>query len=128
MRERLLTMRLSTLSRSRRWLSIALCCLPGMTAAALLGLSFATGGAALGAALGGRLGLTVLALIALTCPLIMMVIMARAGQQPGRLRSSGQTACCAPPETGASDPSLTALQSDTTRGPDVERRHEVPMD
>lgn len=104
----------STSSRFKRWLPVALCCLPGLTAAGLLGVLFATGGATLGAALGGRLGLTVLALTVLACPLIML-FMARARPLSRRLPSNSQAACCAPDESSASDRDSTACGSTASK-------------
>ncbi len=41
-------------TRPRKWLPMALCCLPGVTVAAILGISWIVGGAAVGAMWAGQ--------------------------------------------------------------------------
>lgn len=86
----------------RRWLPIALCCLPGVVIATVVGISIAAGGAVFGTALGGPLGLGLIALALLVCPLSMGLMMWRTAQQHG---ASGQgvivDACCTPDESAA---------------------------
>ncbi len=72
-------------AKLQKWLPIALCCLPGVVVAALVGLSLALGGAAVGASpLGsGPLGLRLIALVtgsAVVCPVSMGLMMWRLGQ------------------------------------------------
>ncbi len=66
----------------RKWIPIALCCLPGIAVAAIVGVGIAAGGAAVGTWLGGPLGLGLLVLAVLACPVSMFLMM--------RQRSSGQ--------------------------------------
>ena len=46
----------------RKWLPIALCCVPGIAVAVIVGVGLAAGGAALGASFGGPLGLVLIGL------------------------------------------------------------------
>ena len=83
----------------RKWIPIALCCLPGIAVAAIVGVGLAAGGAEVGAWLGGPLGLGLLVLAVLACPLSMGLIMMR---QRGSMQQStpGNSAivmdCCLP--------------------------------
>lgn len=83
--------------RLRKWLPIALCCLPGVVAAAAVGLSFAIGGTAFGASLGGPLGFGLIALAMLACPLSMGLMMRRGARQ-NPVSNRRVTNCCVPGE------------------------------
>ena len=62
-------------TKLRRWITIALCCLPGVAIAAIIGVGIAFGGAAVGASLGGPLGIGLIVLAALACPIAMGLMM-----------------------------------------------------
>jgi hypothetical protein len=81
----------------RKWLPIGLCCLPGVAAVAIV----IVGEAAFGASLGGPLGLGLVALALLACPVSMGLMMWR-GRSVASGSSSGMTSCCAPDEALAS--------------------------
>ena len=86
-------------TKAVRWLPIALCCLPGVAVAALVGIGFAVGGAAFGASFGGPLGLGLIALAVLACPLSMVWMMGRGSQRkPATGSASVMADCCAPGE------------------------------
>lgn len=102
-------------AKLRKWMPIALCCLPGVAVAAIVGIGIAFGGAAIGTTLGGPLGLGLLVLATLACPVSMGLMMMRqrgSGQNaaPG---SSAMTMDCCLPEPGeeASVERLTALRA-----------------
>lgn len=105
----------------RKWLPIALCCLPGVAVAAAVGLGLTLGGAAFGTWLGGRLGAGLLALAVLACPLGMGLTMWRqraASQKPASAGNAPALAdCCAPgrlsapPEAPASAGRLVELRA-----------------
>ena len=85
--------------KAKGWLPIALCCLPGVTAAiVVIGLSAA--GGALDVRFDGPLGLGLLALTLLACPLSMGLVMIRRelnrNMAPGGLVP--RTNCCLPAE------------------------------
>lgn len=84
--------------RFKAWLPMALCCVPAVVIAVIVGLGVAVGGVTLGAATGGSwpLGLIVLAL--LVCPLHMGWMMWRMRRQDGAAGqlSIGAAACCPP--------------------------------
>lgn len=56
---------------------IALCCVPGIAMVVLVGIGVAAGGASLGAGLGGPLGLVIISLAALACPVSMGLMLLR---------------------------------------------------
>ena len=101
----------------RKWLPIALCCLPGLAIAGLVGTGLAAGGTALGVAFGGPLGLAVIGFAVLACPVSMGLMMLR---QRGSAEKSGRAAgpslamadCCLPgqPQADAEAASLAALR------------------
>src|SRR5438094_603780 len=62
-------------TKLRKWMPIALCCLPGVAIAAIIGMGIAVGGAAVGAFLGGSLGIGLIVLTTLACPLSMYLMM-----------------------------------------------------
>lgn len=83
----------------RRWLPIALCCLPGIVVAASVGIGVALGGATFGVAFGGPLGFGLLALALLACPLSMGLMMMRGASRKAAYSDSTTVAdCCAPDE------------------------------
>ena len=93
-------------TKIRKWLPIALCCLPGVAVAAILAVDIAFGGATLSASLGGPLGIGLIVLTALTCPLSMYLMMTRqrGSSQKATLHSSELTVdCCAPGEETSGD-------------------------
>ena len=65
----------------KKWMPIALCCLPGIALAAVVGIGLALGGAAFGTWLGGPLGLGLIALAMLACPISMGLTMRRLGSR-----------------------------------------------
>ena len=82
----------------RKWIPIALCCLPGVAVAAIVGVGLTAGGAAVGTWLGGPLGLGLLVLAVLACPVSMVVMMRQRGSGQQTM-SDGSTAlmdCCLP--------------------------------
>ena len=90
----------------RKWMPIALCCLPGVTIAAMIGVGIALGGSAIGASLGGSLGISLIVLAALACPLSMYLMMTRqrgSSQQAALSGSQLMADCCAPGEETSSD-------------------------
>ena len=75
---------MNTHSRMKRWLPIALCCLPGVAVAVIVGISAAFSGALLNPPL--RLGLIALAMLA--CPLSMGLMMRHASHRDSASNSS----------------------------------------
>ena len=93
-------------TKLRKWMPIALRCLPGVAIAAIFGISIAVGGPAVGASLGGPLGTGLIVSAALACPLCMywMMTRQRGSSQKVTLNSSQMmTDCCAPGEEASSD-------------------------
>ena len=93
-------------TKLRKWMPIALCCLPGVAIAAILGIGIAVGGAAVGSSLGGPLGIGLIVLAALACPLSMYLMMTRQrGSSQNVTPNSSQMMadCCAPGEEASSD-------------------------
>jgi len=81
----------------RQWLPMALCCLPGILAAALIGVGAVALG---GASLSGPLGLGLIALAVLACPLSMGLMMWRSTRHHSATDSAPPMAnCCLPGET-----------------------------
>src|SRR5574341_209057 len=98
-------------AKLRRWMPIALCCLPGVATAAIVGIGVAAGGAAFGASLGGPLGLGIVALALLACPISMSLMMLRQhGTSPNSAAAGSQMMgdCCLPGETPASEVNAAA--------------------
>ena len=105
----------------RMWLPIALCCLPGVAVAAVVALGLALGRAAFGSWLGGPLGVGIVGLAMLACPLSMGLTMWRqraASQKPASAGNAPAVAdCCAPgqlsapPEAPASAGRLVELRA-----------------
>ena len=93
-------------TKLQKWMPIALCCLPGVAIAAILGISIAIGGAAVGPSLGGLLGIGLIVLAALACPLSMYWMMTRRRRLSQKVTSNGSQTmadCCAPSEEFSSD-------------------------
>src|SRR5258708_29190817 len=100
----------------RKWLPIALCCLPGIAIAGLVGIGLAGGGTALGVGFGGPLGLAVIGVAVLACPVSMGRMMLRqrgSGEKSARAAgtSLAMADCCLPaqPQANAEAASLAAL-------------------
>jgi len=82
-------------AKLKKWLPIGLCCLPGIAIAAMVGASVLIGGATFGVGLGGPLGIGIILLALVACPLSMGLMMWRGN----RNTSSGTMSsipCCAP--------------------------------
>ena len=92
-------------TKLRKWMPIALCCLPGVAVAAIIGIGIAAGGAAVGASLGGPLGIGLIVLAALACPLSMYLMMRPRGSSQNATPNGSQLTadCCAPGEETSSD-------------------------
>ena len=83
----------------KRWLPFALCCLPGVAAAAVIGIGAVVGGAAVGAFLNGPLGFGLLVLAMLACPVSMGLMMRHGAKQNTASGDSVTLAdCCLPGE------------------------------
>ena len=96
-------------SKSRQWLPIALCCLPAVALAAILGMSLIVGGAAVGAFWSGPLGLGLISVAMLACPVSMVLTMWHPHQSRPDATAKNLTSmvnCCLPGET------LAAIESD----------------
>lgn len=93
-------------TKLRKWMPIALCCLPGVAIAAIIRVGIAVGGAAVGASLGGPLGIGLIVLAALACPLSMYWMMTRRrglSQKAASNNSQMMTNCCASSEQASSN-------------------------
>ena len=100
-------------TKLRKWIPIALCCLPGVAIAAMIVIGIAVGGAAVGTSLGGPLGISLIVLAAVACPLSMYWMMTRqrgSGQESMPENSSTMMECCLPGEEAATD-QLASLRS-----------------
>ena len=64
-------------TKIRKWMPIALCCLPGIAVAAIVGVSIALGSATVSASMSGPLGIGLIVLAALSCPMSMYFLMTR---------------------------------------------------
>ena len=82
----------------RKWIPVALCCLPGVAVAAIVGISLAAGSAGVAAWLGGPLGIGLLVLAVLACPVSMILIMRQrgSGQQSISDDPTALMDCCLP--------------------------------
>lgn len=87
-------------TRVRSWLPMLLCLLPVIVVGALVGLTLLTGVAAFRATVGGPVGLTLVALAILACPVGMgLMLWRRQASTPGSSSASAPTmACCLPGE------------------------------
>jgi len=93
-------------AKLRKWIRIALCCLPGVAIAAIIGVAIALGGSAVGTSLGGPLGIGLIVLAVLACPLSMGLIMMRQRGSSQKVTSNGSQLmadCCAPEEETPSE-------------------------
>lgn len=93
-------------TKLRKWIPIALCCLPGVAVAAIIGIGIALGGSVVGASLGGPLSIGLIVLAVLACPLSMYLMMTRQRGSRQKATPNGlqMTAdCCAPGEEATSD-------------------------
>ena len=107
-------------TKLRKWIPIALCCLPGVAIAAIIGIGIALGGSVVDASLGGPLGIGLIVLAALACPLSMYLMMTRQrGSSQNVTPNSSQlmTDCCATGEETSSD----RLESLRTKRESLER-------
>lgn len=96
----------------RNWLPIALCCVPGIAIAAIVGIGIVVGGAAFGVSFGGPLGLALIAVAVLACPVSMALMMRRSMSQTDASGNSQRMAdCCAPSKTPASADVVPAADS-----------------
>ena len=99
-------------TKLRKWMPIALCCLPGVAVAAIIGIGIAVGGAAIGVSLGGPLGIGLIVLAALACPVSMYWMMRpRGSSQEAASKGSQMMADCCMPQEDASDDRLVALKA-----------------
>ena len=93
-------------TKVRKWMPIALCCLPRVIIAAIVGIGIAVGGATVGTSLGGPLGIGLIVLAAVACPLSMSWMMTRqrrSNQQAAPNGSQLMADCCALGEETYSD-------------------------
>lgn len=90
------------------WLHLAMCCAPGIVAAMLVG-AIAFGGAAFGLSLNSPLGIGLLGVAMLACPVSMILMMRGMTRSP---ESTMTMACCAAQEDAESSThSLPALRA-----------------
>lgn len=81
----------------KRWIPIALCCLPGVIATILIGAGIAIGGRAFSEFFNGPVAVGLAMLVILACPLTMGLMMKRASKQNILSRKSAMmTDCCVP--------------------------------
>lgn len=97
-------------AKLRRWLPMALCCLPGGVAVAIVGFGLITGKAAFGASLGGPLGLGLVVLAMLACPLGMSLMMWRGMRRKAASGGSLSMAGCCMPDGAASTPAAPSAE------------------
>ncbi len=99
----------------KEWIPIALCCVPAVAIAAIVGIGIVVGGAAFGASFGGPWGLGLIALALLICPLHMGWMMWRMQKRGAAEESAGMAACCSSSQDSTADPDpsvrLQALRS-----------------
>ncbi len=100
-------------TKLRQWLPIALCCLPSAALATFIGIGFVIGGAAFGGFLNSPLGLALVSLGMLACPLSMGLMMRRGvkSSQQAAPGSSPTMACC-PPEEDSTAIRLAELRAE----------------
>ena len=98
-----------------RWIPIALCCVPGVIATALLGGGIVLSGMTFSEFLGGSLGFGLLLLVLLVCPLSMSLMMRQMSRKNASSRESLRAGdCCLPKESdSALEPDrLSALRAE----------------
>lgn len=82
----------------RGWLPVALCCVPLLAIAAIVGIGIVIGGASFEASLGGPVGLGLIVVALLACPVTMSWMMWRAQMRRVASGRSGVLADCCLPE------------------------------
>lgn len=86
-------------TRLSKWRAIALCCVPAIILAVIVGIGFAISGTILGTFFSGPLALGLIVLALLICPLHMGWMMWRMQKRRGVVKSSSrQAGCCLPEE------------------------------
>jgi hypothetical protein len=98
-------------TRLKRWLPIGLCCLPGLAIAAIIGASVLLGGATFGMRLGGPLGVAILALAFLACPLSMGFMTWRSNRNMPAVANQATATCCAHGDQTTSIPDILYVGS-----------------
>lgn len=84
-------------SYAKRWLPIALCCVPGLGAATFLGVGLLTDGVVMGPSLQGPAAIVVLAVALLACPLGMGVMLSWSRRRQAQsMPASESEVCCDP--------------------------------
>ena len=81
-----------------KWRAIALCCVPTIVLAVIVGIGFAISGTILGTFSSGPLALGLIMLALLLCPLHMGWMMWRMQKRPDSAKSSSLLAECCTPE------------------------------
>ncbi len=95
----------------KRWMPIALCCLPAVAIAVVIGIEMAVGGALGGVFNGTDVGLILM--ILLVCPLSMLWMMWRMQKRDAAGKSAGMVACCLPNQDSSQDVERFSLSSYT---------------
>jgi hypothetical protein len=80
----------------KRWLPIGLCCLPGVALVALIGIRGIAGGATVNNALQGPLGLGLIGLAVVACPLSMGLVMLANRNKAHADKPENVANCCLP--------------------------------
>jgi hypothetical protein len=88
--------------RVKKWMPVALCCVPGVAVAAIVGVGAILGGAWLN----GPIGTGLIAIGVLACPISHAVMMRRMGHNAESGAATTTTDCCAP----AASNNLTSLR------------------
>lgn len=113
--------------RSRSWLPIALCCVPGVALVGLLVGGLVLGGTAAGI-LGSPWALGILAVAILACPLAMgWAVLQRARQAPALGAARTALECC-PPESLAAPSDMDLAESRLTELRERRRTLEMELD
>lgn len=82
-------------TQSRKWFPIALCCLPRLTLAVIVGIGAMTGSAVIGNLFGGPAGIGLITLALLACP-VGMGLMARRQVTQQTTSAEVKPGCCVP--------------------------------
>lgn len=101
----------------KRWLSVGLCCLPGMALVAVLGIGAIAGGATFDSTLQGPIGLGLIGLAVLACPLSMGLMMLRNRDMAHSGEPANIADCCLPGDQ--------ALRNETDRVAELRTRREA---
>lgn len=96
----------------RKWMPIAICCLPGVTIAVIVGIVMAMGGA-LGSVFNATTGFGLILLGLLVCPLSMAWIMWRMQKRGAIGKSAGMAACCLPDQDSSQNAEKFSLSPST---------------